>query len=393
MKVLLIGAGGVSSVMSKVLAKSSKVSEVVCCARNIEKAKDFIDIKNDKIELKRLDASNINDIVKLAKGKDIIINASVPKLNRTIMAAALKAGVNYQDLCSYLVDYKTPDQLRFHKKFQKKGLVGLINTGISPGVTNLLIRDAADKLDRVEEIKIRLVEEQKANELIFAWSPEVTLDEVTSPALVYKNKKVVLCKPFADPEEYEFQKPFGKKTVVGIQGDEVATVPLYIKTNYMDYKSGGTDIDLAKSLYRLGLFSKVPIKLNGNKIIPLEFFSRIAPRVPTPKEMIRLIKNKVVENAMYTSVIEITGKESGKNIKVKTTALFPDLKKISKIFPGATYISYPTGLSAAVFTKIIPKMGTPGVYPPEALNENIRKEILIELEDSGITIQKEYSKV
>jgi saccharopine dehydrogenase-like NADP-dependent oxidoreductase len=284
MRILIIGAGAVGSVISKYLAKDKRTSEIICASNNIKRAKEFIDYQDRKISLRKLDASSKTQVTKAAKGANLVINASLPNFNETIMEVCAEVGANYQDLCSFLADFKNPEQLKSHERFKKARLVGLINTGISPGITNLIAREAADKFDIISEIKIRLIEEQKTSELVFAWSPEVALDELTSPPLIYKNRKFKFSKPFGDIEEYKFPPPFGARRVVSIYSDEVSTIPLYIQTKNIDYKSCGTDIEFAKALHRLGLFNKKPVTVDSKKIIPLEFFSKIAPKVPSPKK-------------------------------------------------------------------------------------------------------------
>ena len=390
MKILIVGSGAVASVISKHLAKDPGVTEIICGSKDLERAKEFIDTSCGKIKLVKLDAAEIDEVAKTAKGADLIINASLPRFNENILEAALKAHANYQDLASELADLKTAEQLKFNERFQKERLVGLINTGVAPGIDNLLAKEGADKLDEVETINIRLVEEQQTSEFIFSWSAETALDVLTALPLLYKNNEFVLSKPFGEVEEYEFLQPFGKRHIFTIYGDEVATLPFYIKTKNVDYKSSGTDIEFSKALYRLGLLDKTPIELNGEKIVPLEFFKRIAPKVPTPKEMVKFVKDGVIENAFFALVVEIIGKENGRKIKIKNSAVFPDLKEITAKFPGATYVSYPTGTAAFVFSKAIPKIKNYGVFPPEALDEDIRKDILVELESKGIVISEQF---
>lgn len=392
MKVLLVGAGACGSVIFRLLARSRSVSEIVCGTNDLKGAREFLP-RHRKLRLKRLDASDPEAVARLAKGCDLVINAASPRLNRPVMEACLRAGAHYQDLCSQLADLRNAEQLRFHERFRRAGLVGLINTGVSPGVSNLLAREAADRLDEVSDIKIRLVEDQKSSELIFAWSPEVALDQFTSPPLVYRHGRFQLSRPFADGEEYEFLHPFGRRHVTSIYGDEVATLPRYIRARRVDVKSCGTDIEFSKALYRLGLFDKRAIRLNGKRVVPLEFFSEIAPQVPTPRQMMELIGSGVIQNAALQLCVEVVGRDSGKPIRIKSTAVFPDLKRISRRFPGATYVSYPAGVSAVAFSRALPSVKARGVFPPEALGPRVRKEILLDLESSGIVVNEQYSKV
>ncbi|MBN1792456.1 saccharopine dehydrogenase NADP-binding domain-containing protein [Candidatus Woesearchaeota archaeon] len=392
MNILIIGAGGVASVLSHTLARGPSVSRVTCATSDLKRARQFLDLKNRKIRLVKADASSTDDIARVAKGADLIINASMPNFNEAIMKAALKAKCNYQDLCSHLKDLKNPEQLKYHQQFKKAGLVALINTGVAPGITNLLVKGIADRLDSLSDVRIRLLEDQKASEFIPSWSVEVTLDELSAPPLVYLNKRFALAKPFEDVEEYEFPPPYGRRASVNLYGDEVSTIPRYVKVKNVDFKSSGSDIDFSRSLYKLGFFSKKPVSINGKRVAPVEFFKHSNLKVPSPKEMMALMKKGVVENAIFISVVEGIGLESGRKIRMKSTIVYPDLKEIVKRFPGATYISYPTGISAAAFTKAMHMIKTTGVFPPEALEHDVRKEVLIELEANGIRVEEEFSK-
>jgi len=84
--------------------------------------------------------------------------------------------------------------------------------------------------------------------------------------------------------------------------------------------------------------------------------------------------------------------ECGQELKMKKTAIFPDLIDITKKLPGANYISYPTGLAAYIFSKVVSKIKNPGVIPPEVLDYSLRKQILVELESYGIIIDYQYTK-
>jgi saccharopine dehydrogenase-like NADP-dependent oxidoreductase len=393
MKILLIGAGAVSSVLAKLLADDQSVSKIVCTSRDTKRAKEFIGAGNRKIKIVALNTSDGKAINRIAKGSNLIVNVSLPRFNETVMEAALKVGAHYQDLASELADQRTAEQLKFHERFRHAGCVALINCGISPGVTNLLAREAADELDKTETIHFRSLEEQKASELILAWSAETMLDELTTPPLVYKNKRFASTKPFDNPEEYEFPHPFGKRQVFSIYGDEVATIPLFLNVKNVDYKIAGADIDLSKVLYRLNLFNKKPVLYGNKKIIPVDFFRRIAPKVPTPKEMSKMIKNGSVENAVYFSAIETIGKKGKNNIKITMSAAFPDLKSIPQKFSGSTYISYPTGVAAYAFFKALNQIKSSGVFPPEALSREARNVVILELTKKGIVINERIQKV
>lgn len=386
MKVLILGLGAVGSVIARELDKDKRVSEIVGGYRNKKRAEEFVKGLK-KVTLKKIDASDTGDVAKNAKDVDIIINSSLPDFNLKIMKAALMAGCNYQDLASFISDHRTPEQLKYNKKFEKAGLLGLINSGLSPGLTNIIARENADKLDSVETIKIRLVEEQKSRKLVFAWSPITNINTIRAPPLVYRNGKFILLKPFSETEKYKYPRPFLERNSVIIAGDEPATIPKYIRLKNVDVMSTGTDIEFAKMLFGLGLLDDKPVKLRDKSVKPIELFKNLIRKIPTPKQMSELIEKNIIEYAQTAIVVEAIGKKSGRKSSIKTSVVFPNLREIQKKSPGATYISYPTGLSAASFTKIIHEIKKSGVFPPESLESGIRKKFFSEMKNKGIFIR------
>lgn len=361
-KVLLIGMGSVGKIIAEELAQEPSISRVICASRKLPVIKP----KSRKIEFCQLNAAHQSQIERAAQGTDLIMNASLPNYNLTIMAAALRVGAHYQDLCSYLRDHKTPEQLQFHHRFQRRGLVGFINTGISPGITNLLVREAADLLQEVHSIKIRVLEEEHLKKKMFAWSPEVTVLQLTVKPLVYQQGKYHFVPPFASAEQ--FDSPFiGSRKVYTIYGDEVATLPQYIKTKNIDYKCGGTAIEEMRALLK-------------RYTVP-ELLTHVSN--PDAESIIASVKEGM--NAICAMAIMVEGKIGNRKKNIRFDVLFPDLQQVNRIYLGASYISYPTAIAATSFAKNIPFLPA-GVYPPEALEKDIRQRIITQLKQKGIKI-------
>ncbi len=375
MKIIIVGCGAVASSLSKLL---SKKHSVICVTNKVRLGRKFI---KKSIPIVFGDARNISKMKKICGGADLIINASLPNFNASLMRVALAVNSNYQDLCSWLLDLKHPEQLVFDKQFRKKNLVALINTGGSPGITNLLAAKIVNSLGVADKIEFRLLEEQKAQKFFFSWSAAVTADELTAPVLGYK-KKFFLKKPFADAEVFSFPKPFGKKEVVNVYGDEVSTIPLFLPVTEVDYKSGGSDIVVAQHLNAAGLLSKKKVRVGNTFISPIEFLGKVLQEIPAPKENKDLIRKKIIEDGVL--IMTVVGRRGKK--KKQFTAVCPSLREIQKKHPGATYISYPTAAAAAAFTEVIPLIKEHGVFPPEKLNKSLREKVLKSARAYGIRI-------
>lgn len=378
LKIALIGLGAAGSVIARLFQKDGQIKEVVCFARNIQKAREFLPDGFKKIRLEKIDPiKEKTRFVKEISGTELVINAASSKINLEILDAALKAEVNYLDLASHhLHSPFKAEQLEFDDKFKKRGLKGLICAGAAPGISNLLIRELAGKFDAVNGIKLRLAEHIVSQDIISSWSPELAVEELSQNVPVFVNGRYSLKKPFSGEELYDYPPPFGKMPAVLICQDEQLTVPLFVKTKNMDVKSGGGDIEPMKLFHKLGLFSRKPIRVGKNRIASRALLEKIIPPTPSPKEMLSIVKKGRIKEARFGIVIEMNGKKRNRVLTKRKWLVFPSIFRISKIMPGATYISYPTGLAAYLFAKNLPDADFTGVIPPEGLEPKIGARIL-----------------
>jgi saccharopine dehydrogenase (NAD+, L-lysine-forming) len=239
MRILVVGAGAVGSVLAKILAKERGVS-VSCAANDLPAARRFLGADGKRVGLVRTDASDAAAVARAAKGSDLVVNASLPKFNLKLLRAALVARANYLDLDSLLKDWRHAEQLTYDKLFAKAGLTGLINAGVSPGLTNLLAAEAAERFATLDTLRFRILEEQDAERFIPSWSANVLKDELESWPLVFRRGKFAHVRPLKASETFRFPAPFGKRRVVSVYGDEIATVPLFLPVKNADYMTRGS---------------------------------------------------------------------------------------------------------------------------------------------------------
>ena len=85
--------------------------------------------------------------------------------NEIVLRAALRLRSHYLDLSSHLT--KNPfkvEQFRYTTRFEEKNRAAAINAGVAPGLTNLLVKRAADMLDEVHSVPIRLYESSESED-------------------------------------------------------------------------------------------------------------------------------------------------------------------------------------------------------------------------------------
>lgn len=365
MKVMVLGGyGAVGTAICGDLAKSPPISEVICAGRNIDKAKQLAQkLKSVKVKPKKVDASNSDELMKALEGVDIVISSAIPKYNVAVMKAALKKGTHYIDNAVYTT---VDEKLAFDDAFKDAGLTGLLNLGEDPGLANIFARYAADRMDRVDEIRIRDGEtcESKDYKFMATFSPEVFLGgEIFNKPLIFENGEFKHLPVFSGEEVYNFPEPVGPLYVYCTDHEEPETLPRFIKkgVKYADFKLAFSPESVAflKTLNDLGLMSQKPINVKGTKVVPLDVFISL---IPTPVEIGGKVKG-------YACILaDVRGEKGNEKINYIVYTYLSHSDAYKKL--GVTATAYLTGIPAAVGAEMLAagSIKRRGVFPPEVLD-------------------------
>ena len=376
MRIFILGAGATGSLLAHLLERQGH--EVWCGDRDPARARRFLG-KKSAIPVATVNARNLRAIVRAAKGCQLIVNASASVFNEIVLRAALRLRANYLDLSSHLTrnPFKA-EQVRYEKKFVEKRRLALINTGAAPGLTNLLVKRAAEVLDEVHSVRIRLYESTESDDPISQWSPEVSFDEAISNPRIYRHKKYRMVKRFSELEKFRFPEPIGAANVVLAAQDEVATLPNYIAMRDLDVKIGGNEFDRLRRWHKQG-------KLSKSRGIPRQRF----PETSSPRKIASLIRQGILQNARFAAAVIVTGLKHGPKedqlLSIRSDAMFPTLYQIRRQGRFNTPVAYATAHVAAMFIKFFPR-DLEGVFPPEALPGETRRAILAGVKKHGIKI-------
>jgi saccharopine dehydrogenase (NAD+, L-lysine forming) len=376
MRIFVLGAGATGSLLAQLLERQGHT--VWCGDRDPERARRFLG-RRSTIAVTLVNARNLRGIVKAAKGCQLIVNASASVFNEIVLRAALRLRAHYVDLSSHLTrnPFKA-EQFRYVKKFEEKNRVALINTGAAPGLTNLLVKRAAESLDEVEAVHIRLYESSESEDPISQWSPEVSFDEAVSHPRVYRNGKFQLGKRFSEIEKFRFADPIGNARVVLAAQDEVATLPHFIPMRELDVKIGGNEIDRLRRWHKQG-------KLSRSRGMARHHF----PQTSSPRMIAKLIRQGILQNARFAAAVLVRGIKKGKKedlrLLIRSDCTFPTLYQIRQQGRFTTPVAYATAHIAALFIKFLPRK-LAGVFAPEKLPAEVRRAILAGIRNNSIRI-------
>lgn len=397
-KVLIVGTGVQGSVIATEMAKSPEVSEVRLSDIDLEKAKRLAErLKSEKVWTYRVDADKFEDLLKASKGVDVVVNAAVPIFNLKIMNAALRSGACYQDLALGSpppFEEALSSELQLDVKFKDAGLTALINTGTSPGITNAVAKYAADRLDQVDEIRMRWFGITESKEYISLWSPETMWLDMELKPIVYENGELREVPPFSGEEAYKFPDPVGLQTVVHHHHEDVLTLSRFIKgVKYVDFKAGGRHNIVAKAMIQLGLLSDKPVKVDGVEVAPVKVLISLTPPTPSIEDIEKKIKAGILVDEQEYFVQEVTGQREGKEVRF----IFNwscDIHEVQRRMPGATALSYMTGTPAAILARMLGKgeIKTNGVISPECLDLGVIEAFFSELAEKGIIIHERVER-
>ncbi len=402
MNVLVLGCGTIGSTIIRLLLREKFVDNILCVGKNEKLAKSFLLKDFNSVELRVADALDFKVIKGLMKKSDFVVN-SLPShmsingrdilLNLRILQFCLKVGVDYMDFACYGDNRRNiAEQLLMNEKFEKERLFGLINAGVSPGLSNLMVKESSEEFDRLENIKIRTLEEQRSLEFVLPWSREGLFDVASRP-LVYRNYRYMIKEPFAERETYDYLAPFGKMPCYLLAHDEPYTIPHFIKLRNIDVKGGGEDIEILLALYKLGIFDEEKVRVGKFKISPRKFAYSIIEGTPTTKEFVKILDKGIIEDGFFGIFVDCEGYVGKNKVLTRTNTIFSQ-KTINKKLHGANYISYPAAISSVVFLKSVQRgKKLHGIFPPEALPKPVRKRILSGLERRDIILNVEYKKL
>lgn len=288
-KVLIIGAGGVGSVVTQKCAQVPEVfSDIMLASRTKSKCDAIAQrIGQNRIKTAQVDADNVQELVALIKSfqPDMVINVALPYQDLTIMEACLETGVHYLDTANYeprdeaKFEYKW--QWAYHDRFKEKGLTAILGCGFDPGVTSVYTAYAAkhhfDEIHYLDIVDCNAGDHGKPFATNF--NPEINIREVTQNGRYWENGKWVETKPHEIKKALTYPN-IGPRNSYVIYHEELESLVKNFPTLkrarfWMTF--GDEYLTHLRVIQNIGMASIKPVMYKGVEIIPLEFLKHVLP--------------------------------------------------------------------------------------------------------------------
>ena len=238
MKICVLGAGGgvgTGAVMD--LIESPNVSHVIACDIRIDDMKAYFAKRgiDPKLSFREVDIHDQRILVKEISGCDVVIHCAGPfyKTAVPVARAAIEAGVNYCDVCDDIEG--TTGLLGLDEEARASGRTLVTGFGVDPGVVNLLVKYAADRLDQVDTVLTAYLLPPVlgvGGDAVKSHMEHIEEGDVPQ----FLNGELVYVPAGSGSEFVELPEPFGRCEIHYVGHPETLTLPRYLK-NVEDVKT------------------------------------------------------------------------------------------------------------------------------------------------------------
>ena len=381
-KVIIIGAGGVGTVVAHKVAQNPDVfTDILLASRTLSKCDDIaaavLAKTGTSLKTAKVDADNVPELVALFNDfrPELVINVALPYQDLTIMDACLEAGVNYLDTANYEpideAKFEYSWQWAYQEKFKAAGLTAILGCGFDPGVSGVYTAYAAkhhfDEMHYLDIVDCNAGDHGKAFATNF--NPEINIREVTQKGKYWENGQWVVTEPHEIHQPINYPNIGPKESYVIYHEELESLVKNFptIKRARFWMTFGQEYLTHLRVIQNIGMASIVPIMYNGVEIVPIQF---LKATLPNPGDL--------GEN--YTGETSIGCRIKGiKDGQEKTYYVYNNCSHHdSYVETGAQGVSYTTGVPAMIGAMMFMKgeWKKAGVYNVEEFNPDPFMEAL-----------------
>ncbi len=288
-KVIIIGAGGVGTVVAHKCAQHPEVfSEIVIASRTRSKCDAVVEaIGKPNVSSDTVDADSVPQLVELFNRHKpaLVINVALPYQDLTIMDACLICGVNYLDTANYepkdVAHFEYSWQWAYKKRFEDAGLTAILGCGFDPGVSGVFTAYAAkhyfSEMEYLDIVDCNGGDHGKAFATNF--NPEINIREITQNGRYYQDGKWVTTGPLEIHKTLTYPN-IGERDSYLLYHEELES----LVKNYPSIKRarfwmtfGQEYLTHLRVIQNIGMARIDEVDYNGQKIVPLQFLKAVLP--------------------------------------------------------------------------------------------------------------------
>lgn len=293
MSIVIIGAGGVGSVVAHKCAQLSDVfGEIVLASRTLSKCVSIADSVLERtgvqIQVAQVDADIVEEVETLFNKYQpyMVINVALPYQDLTIMDACLSCGVHYLDTANYEprdeAKFEYHWQWAYQERFKEAGLTAILGSGFDPGVTSVFtayaLKHEFDVIKTLDIIDVNAGDHGQAFATNF--NPEINIREVSAECKHWESGEFVTTPPMSLSKAFNCPEDIGEFQVYRMYHEELESLTKNIPTieKAQFWMSFSPEyLKHLEVLKNVGMTGIQPVKYQGVDIVPLQFLKALLP--------------------------------------------------------------------------------------------------------------------
>jgi lysine 6-dehydrogenase len=269
MKIVILGGGRVGGAMARDLAGEPRFEVTVVDAS----AEALRRLEGWGLKTERADLADPAAVGRAVRDHDLVVGAVPGFLGFATLKAVLEADKDIVDISFFDEDPFLLDELA-----RERGRIAIVDCGVAPGCSNLVLGRVAAELDRVDSFVCFVgglpAERTWPFEFKAVFSPIDVLEEYTRPARFKRHGQMVTLPALTEVEPVDFP---GVGTLEAFNTDGLRTllrtmdVPSMVEKT-MRYPGHA---DKMRMLRETGFFGTEPLELGGARVRPLDLTARL----------------------------------------------------------------------------------------------------------------------
>ncbi len=372
--VMVVGVGGVGHVIVSTLLSDPLVDQIIAVDIS-EKNLKHLEEKygREKISTHKVDARDSDQLGKLMKNVNILVNAAHYSLNLDLIENCLKYGCNFISLTGGEELWieggsKSKEMIELHlhrdSEWRRNALTGILGLGEDPGLSNIFARYLVENFDEVDEVTIRDADTVKDDRFVIAplWSREELLLSSIAPAVYYEDGVFKKAEPLSICQEHVFPDPVNVKKIYLKEHPEVWTLSVFLpkKARRISfwYNYDRLSAEIIRALWKMKLLSREKINVKGVQVSP---FDVVVEVLPQPIDLVNIQGYAGIE-------VEVKGRKNDAFLSQKIFTYISHEEAYSRL--GVNGTSYLVGLPAAIGVILLlrKELRDRGLLFPEQLN-------------------------
>lgn len=350
MKVAVLGGGLVGGVIARDLARDHEFSVTVAdvSEATLTRLSDAPGVTPVKADL--ADAAAIRRVV---AGQDIVVGAVPGHMGFATLREVIGSGKPVVDISFFPEDALALDALA-----RERGVCAVVDCGVAPGCSNLILGRMESELEPVERFVCYVgglpVERTWPWEYKAPFSPADVIEEYTRPARYVANGALVTMPALSEPELVEFP---GVGTLEAFNTDGLRSLVATVKAPFMVEKTMRYPghIEKIRVLRESGFFATEPVMVGGVAVRPLDLASRL---------LFPLWQFGPGEEDITAMRVVVEGTSAGHRVR-RTFEMLDRYDRVTK----TSSMARTTGYTCAAGVRLVARglWGRKGVSPPEFL--------------------------